>query len=201
VVGHRAKGNFPEATSPDSRRKTFASHELPGNARGLGKLERAIVEIHGEAGIVSFEFPGEAHFLWIIQERARGPHGPSELFAGDGTFTAVNKVRDLLNHLDPRSECPATHSFSGRHPGIIPKARVFQRFHCILLVGLVEGVGEFLDNYATQYFHNKQLKCARLSVSPQNNRAIAFYKKMGWKDLGPRQDAPEVNFMEKILKL
>jgi RimJ/RimL family protein N-acetyltransferase len=64
-----------------------------------------------------------------------------------------------------------------------------------------QGVGEFLDNYATQYFHNKQLKCARLSVSPQNNRAIAFYKKMGWKDLGPRQDAPEVNFMEKILKL
>jgi ribosomal protein S18 acetylase RimI-like enzyme len=62
-----------------------------------------------------------------------------------------------------------------------------------------QGIGSFLDNYATESFRNKQLQKARLSVSPQNKPAIDFYKKMGWKDLGPRQDAPEVHFMEKIL--
>lgn len=43
------------------------------------------------------------------------------------------------------------------------------------------------------------LKKARLSVSPTNERAIKFYEKMKWVDLGPREDHPEVHFMEKVI--
>lgn len=60
-----------------------------------------------------------------------------------------------------------------------------------------QGIGKYLDNYANKYFFKKQLKRARLSVSPQNLKAIAFYQKTGWKDLGPRHDTPYVHFMEK----
>ncbi len=40
---------------------------------------------------------------------------------------------------------------------------------------------------------------SRLSVSPTNLQAIRFYEKMGWKDLGPRLDHPEVHWMERVL--
>jgi len=41
---------------------------------------------------------------------------------------------------------------------------------------------------------NKKLK---LSISPSNTRAMDFYQKMDWVDLGPNQAHPEDNVMEK----
>lgn len=62
-----------------------------------------------------------------------------------------------------------------------------------------KGFGADLDKYVTDYFEKKKIKKLRLSVSPTNSSAIAFYEKMGWKDLGPRQDHPEVHYMEKLI--
>lgn len=61
------------------------------------------------------------------------------------------------------------------------------------------GYAPILDQYTNQIFREMGLKTARLSVSPTNTRAIKFYEKMGWIDLGPRKDHPEVHFMEKNL--
>ena len=60
-----------------------------------------------------------------------------------------------------------------------------------------QGLGQKLDQYATNFF--KQLGCpsARLSVSPTNLAAVRFYLKQGWIDLGQREDAPEVHYFEK----
>lgn len=59
------------------------------------------------------------------------------------------------------------------------------------------GLAKLLDDYATEYFKAQSFQKARLSVSPTNPRALAFYTKMGWKDLGPRPGREQVNLMEK----
>lgn len=62
------------------------------------------------------------------------------------------------------------------------------------------GFSRYLDEYVTQYFLGFGFKKCRLSVSPSNVRAVRFYEKNGWKDIGPREGQPEVNLMEKILR-
>jgi len=61
------------------------------------------------------------------------------------------------------------------------------------------GLSRYLDEYAVQHLKGLGLKKARLSVSPTNIRAIRFYEKYGWQDIGPRPGRPEVHFMEKSL--
>ena len=60
------------------------------------------------------------------------------------------------------------------------------------------GLAQILDEYTTMVFKNLGKRRVRLSVSPTNSRALNFYLKMGWTDLGTRSDHPEVNFMEKL---
>lgn len=62
------------------------------------------------------------------------------------------------------------------------------------------GFGAQLDEHTTSYFRSLGLKRARLSVSPTNRSAVRFYEKMGWVDLGPREEHPEVHYMEKVLE-
>lgn len=61
------------------------------------------------------------------------------------------------------------------------------------------GIGKYLDQYAMEYFKRKLLKTVQLSVSPTNLQAVSYYKKMGWIDIGPRSDHPEVHLMEKCI--
>ena len=60
-----------------------------------------------------------------------------------------------------------------------------------------KGIAAHLDNYATTYFKQRGFKSARLSVTPANVRAVRFYLNRGWKDLGPREDKPNIHNMEK----
>lgn len=69
-----------------------------------------------------------------------------------------------------------------------------------------KGLSEALDKFAMDFLRSLGFKKARLSVSPTNLRAVQFYKKNGWVDLGLR-DEPELrktlkfplHFMEKYL--
>ncbi|MBK7960228.1 MAG: GNAT family N-acetyltransferase [Bdellovibrionales bacterium] len=61
------------------------------------------------------------------------------------------------------------------------------------------GVSKKLIEWAEAFFLERGHGEARLSVSPQNLRAYSFYKKVGWKDQGPRPNRPEVLFMGKSL--
>lgn len=61
------------------------------------------------------------------------------------------------------------------------------------------GFAKRLVERAEIFFSERGHREAKLSVSPQNRRAACFYKKMGWKDQGPRPGRPEVHFMSKPL--
>ncbi|MBC7464672.1 MAG: GNAT family N-acetyltransferase [Bdellovibrio sp.] len=60
-----------------------------------------------------------------------------------------------------------------------------------------QGFGAALDQHAVEHFRALGFHKMKLSVSPTNTRAVSFYKKLGWIDLGPRPGHPEINFMEK----
>jgi ribosomal protein S18 acetylase RimI-like enzyme len=62
-----------------------------------------------------------------------------------------------------------------------------------------KGFSVQMDQYATQFLWNCGHQKARLSVSPTNERAVKYYLKMGWKDIGPRPNHEEVHLMEKSL--
>jgi RimJ/RimL family protein N-acetyltransferase len=69
-----------------------------------------------------------------------------------------------------------------------------------------KGLSETLDKFAMDYLRSLGFKKVRLSVSPTNLRAVQFYKKNGWVDLGLRNE-PELrsrlkyplHYMEKNL--
>jgi RimJ/RimL family protein N-acetyltransferase len=61
------------------------------------------------------------------------------------------------------------------------------------------GLGRHLDDYATQFLRGMGFRRARLNVSPTNHRAMRFYVRNGWRDLGPVRDHPEVHAMQREL--
>jgi ribosomal protein S18 acetylase RimI-like enzyme len=64
-----------------------------------------------------------------------------------------------------------------------------------------------LDIFAISYLKELGFKKAKLSVSPKNLRAINFYTKNGWRDIGLRSEVDRtgkglkfpLNYMEKEL--
>lgn len=59
-----------------------------------------------------------------------------------------------------------------------------------------QGIGATLHAYFLDFMRGEGARLARLSVSPSNARALAYYQKRGWKDLGPRPDDDTVHLME-----
>src|ERR1043165_6775279 len=58
------------------------------------------------------------------------------------------------------------------------------------------GVSGELQDYAMDFMRRHEVQIAQLSVSPTNTRALAFYRKHGWRDLGLRPGRDNVNLME-----
>ena len=58
------------------------------------------------------------------------------------------------------------------------------------------GVSNELQDYAMDFMHRHKVQIAQLSVSPTNARALAFYRKHGWRDLGLRPGRDNVHLME-----
>jgi ribosomal protein S18 acetylase RimI-like enzyme len=59
-----------------------------------------------------------------------------------------------------------------------------------------QGVGATLHAYFLEFMRGGGAPLARLSVSPSNVQALAYYRKQGWSDLGPRPDDGTVHLME-----
>ena len=53
-----------------------------------------------------------------------------------------------------------------------------------------------LQKYAIEFMRAGGVHLAHLSVSPTNLRAMAYYQKHSWRDLGPRSDDTAVHLME-----
>ena len=58
------------------------------------------------------------------------------------------------------------------------------------------GVSGELQEYAMDFMRRRGAQIAQLSVSPTNVRALGFYRKHGWRDLGLRPGRDNVHLME-----
>lgn len=61
------------------------------------------------------------------------------------------------------------------------------------------GAADVMHAHALDYLRGAGARVARLSVSPSNARARAFYASRGWRDLGPRPGQEHVHYMERGL--
>lgn len=71
---------------------------------------------------------------------------------------------------------------------------------CVIPEWRGSGIASLIEDYASASLQKQGFKSARLSVTAQNNRAIRFYLKKRWKDLGPRADRPFVQNMDKVFR-
>lgn len=55
------------------------------------------------------------------------------------------------------------------------------------------GYGALLQEFVTDFLRAKGCLSVTLRVSPRNQRAIGFYKKLGWQDTGPDERYPQVH--------
>jgi GNAT superfamily N-acetyltransferase len=60
------------------------------------------------------------------------------------------------------------------------------------------GAAALLDDYAADYFRKREIYIANLLVSPANARAVRFYIKQGWQDLGPDERDTANHLMQKV---
>jgi ribosomal protein S18 acetylase RimI-like enzyme len=62
------------------------------------------------------------------------------------------------------------------------------------------GLAEALDRHAMSCLRRRGHHVARLSVAETNAPALGFYRKQGWRDVGPRPDQPGIRYFEKALR-
>jgi ribosomal protein S18 acetylase RimI-like enzyme len=60
-------------------------------------------------------------------------------------------------------------------------------------------LGDALHDYVLGVLRREGIRTAQLSVSPTNARARSYYRKHGWRDLGPRPGHYNVNLMELVI--
>jgi ribosomal protein S18 acetylase RimI-like enzyme len=61
------------------------------------------------------------------------------------------------------------------------------------------GLSAALHQYALEFMRDGGASQVRLSVSPSNARALAYYRKYAWRGLGPRPDDASLLLMELSL--
>jgi ribosomal protein S18 acetylase RimI-like enzyme len=59
------------------------------------------------------------------------------------------------------------------------------------------GFGDDLDTYVARFLREAGVRRATLRVSPTNLRAMAYYRKHGWRDRGPDPEHASVHVMER----
>ena len=61
------------------------------------------------------------------------------------------------------------------------------------------GLGQQLHDHVVDVFRGAGVGILQLSVSVANQRALNFYRKLGWKDKGLRPNHPEVHNFELLI--
>jgi GNAT superfamily N-acetyltransferase len=62
------------------------------------------------------------------------------------------------------------------------------------------GAGDALHEYVVAVSAGMGIQKLELNVSPTNGRAFAYYRKHGWRDLGPQPGHEEVHRMELVVR-
>jgi ribosomal protein S18 acetylase RimI-like enzyme len=61
------------------------------------------------------------------------------------------------------------------------------------------GAGDELQRYALRFMRTHGVRTAQLNVSPSNARALAYYRKHGWKDCGLPPGRDDMHLMERVI--
>jgi len=61
-----------------------------------------------------------------------------------------------------------------------------------------KGKGKVLHNYTRQFFKNQHVDEFHLRVSPSNASALAFYRKLGMKEIGPEVGGKVIRMKGKL---
>ena len=127
----------------------------------------------GEDGFFNEEGPDGVHYIeWLRLRTAKFPDGHVHAWLGDQI------VGQLEMHILQE-----------------PRRGYVNLFYLIEEVRGT-GVSGELQGYAMDFMRRHGVPIAQLSVSPANSRALAFYRKHGWRDLGLRPGRDNVNLLE-----
>lgn len=124
-------------------------------------------------------------------------YGDTEMLAAIGGAPEYRRGLERLLSVFPQG---AVHLW--RDAGIVGQVELNLRGsvgHVNLLYLVPElrgsGLGELLHTYTVNVLRAHRVVEARLAVGPGNVRAMRYYSKHGWRDLGPRPDRPYVHGM------
>jgi ribosomal protein S18 acetylase RimI-like enzyme len=154
-----------------SQALVFRTIELPRDAD-------TAVEFRRDSYVCSFgsddAFGGrETYLQWLTDRIARHPDGHVHVWNGD---TIIGQME---MHLRPER----------------PDQGYINLFY-LVSPERGHGFGNALHAYAMDFMRRHGVSTVHLSVSPTNTRALAYYRKHGWKDLGLRPGRDNVNLME-----
>lgn len=117
--------------------------------------------------------PVDDYLNWLRQRIEHHPAGHVHLWNGT---QVIGQVEMLIRKTSPREGYVSLFYLT-------PEARG-------------KGHGHALHQYFTEFMLTHGAQLARLSVSPSNARALAYYHKHGWQDAGPNPVDPTVRLME-----
>lgn len=140
-------------------------------------LRDALVCSYGSTDMLEQMGGADAYLQGLEKSLADFPEGTIHIWAG----------RDIVGQIEMR---------------IRPEPRIgFVNLFYLVPEQRGGPLGDKLQAYAVDVLRRHQVEKARLSVSPTNLRAMSYYTKHGWRDLGPRPDRPYVHAMELDVRL
>lgn len=163
-------------TRPEATTLSFRPIDLERHAdRCIAFRRDSFVSSFGtdEAFVEKCGADGAGYIAWLREHRAAFPDGFVHVWDGDTLVGQMEmRVRDD------------------------PQIGYVNLFYLIAAVR-GRGLGDQLHEYALRFFRGRDVATIQLSVSPTNRRALAYYQKHGWRDLGPRPGREQVHLMER----
>ncbi len=129
-----------------------------------------------EAFVEHFGNDGDRYIQWLNQRIAELPEGCVHVWDGDSIIGQMEISID------------------------VDRLRGYIFLFYLVPSARGGGASEHLHSYALKILRQHKVRRVQLSVSPSNSRAVAYYEKHGWRDLGPRPGHEKVHLMQLDLE-
>ena len=153
------------------------SGELSFRTIDLARDAQTAVAFRRDSYLCSFgtdeAFAAESYLPWLRERISRQPLGQVHVWSGQAI---VGQLEMIVQAHSPPSGYVNLFYLAAEWRGL--------------------GMGVALHEYVVEFMRRGGAALASLSVSPTNARALAYYRKQGWRDRGPRPDDASVRAME-----
>ena len=154
------------------------SGELSFRTIDLERDAQTAVTFRRDSYLCSFAtdeaFAAEAYLSWLRERISRQPTGHVHVWSGQ---QIVGQLEMIVQATSPPSGYVNLFYLAPAWRGC--------------------GLGAALHRHALEFMRSGGAALVRLSVSPTNARALAYYRKYGWRDLGPCPDDTSLRSMER----